>query len=186
MSDRTGQNTLDNFERDVLPYLRSAYNLARWLTRNDQDAEDVVQEASLRAFKYFDSFHGGNTQRWLLAIVRNTCYTWIKRNRTPELPASFDQESDSADCGSYNPETFQANAVDRRMLNEALENLPPEYREVVILRELEELTYKEIAEVTGVPLGTVMSRLARARRLLQIALRDRAANGNMVRSVFEK
>jgi len=172
MSQHNAQNNFNNFERSVLPYLDSAYNLARWLTRNDQDAEDVVQEASLRAFKYFDSFHGDNCRAWLLAIVRNTCYTWMKRNRTPEFAASFDEEADRADRKAPKQETLQANGADWPMLNSALEALPTEYREVVILQGLEGLTYREIAEVVDIPIGTVMSRLARARKQLQMALRD--------------
>jgi RNA polymerase sigma-70 factor, ECF subfamily len=176
MSQQNRQNNFNNFEEDVLPYLHSAYNLARWLTRNDQDAQDVVQEASLRAFKYFDTFQGGNCRTWLLTIVRNTCYTWMRRNRPPELVASLDEEIDSASCEASTPETLHANTADLRMLNKALEDLPAEYREVVILRELEDLTYKEIAEVADIPIGTVMSRLARARKRLQIGLSERPAN----------
>jgi len=172
MSQHNVQDNSNNFERSVLPYLDSAYNLARWLTRNDQDAEDVVQEASLRAFKYFDSFHGDNCRTWLLAIVRNTSYTWLKRNRTPEFPASFDEETDRADREAPNQETLQANSADWPMVNNALEALPTEFREVVILHGLEGLTYREIAEVVDIPIGTVMSRLARARKRLQAALRQ--------------
>jgi RNA polymerase sigma-70 factor (ECF subfamily) len=162
MSQHKAQNNFNNFEQSVLPYLDSAYNLARWLTRNDQDAEDVVQEASLRAFKYFDSFNGDNSRTWLLAIVRNTCYTWMKRNRPPESPAVFDEEAHAA-----------ATSADWPMLNSALAALPPEYREVVILHGLEGLTYREIAEVADIPIGTVMSRLARARKQLQTSLGNR-------------
>src|SRR5690349_13883398 len=136
MSQHNGQNNFNSFERSVLPYLDSAYNLARWLTRNDQDAEDVVQEASLRAFKYFHSFHGDNCRTWLLAIVRNTCYTWMRRNRTPEFLAPFDEETDRTECKAPNQETLQANAADRRRFDNALEALPAEYREVVILHGL--------------------------------------------------
>src|SRR5678815_2725062 len=108
MSQHKAQNNFNNFEQSVLPHLDSAYNLARWLTRNDQDAEDVVQEASLRAFKYFNSFDGDNSRAWLLAIVRNTCYTWLKRNRRPEFPASFDEQTDKADHNVHDPKTLQA------------------------------------------------------------------------------
>jgi RNA polymerase sigma factor (sigma-70 family) len=166
-------NCQSDFERDVLPHLDSAYNLARWLTRNDHDAEDVVQEACLRALKYFGSFHGVNCRTWLLTIVRNTCYTWMRRNRASACLSSFDEEIHSAYSEASNPETLQAIAADWRMLDKALEELPAEYREVVILHELEELTYKEIAEVAGIPMGTVMSRLARARKRLQKALSHR-------------
>ena len=176
MSQHNAQNNFNTFERSVLPYLDSAYNLARWLTRNDQDAEDVVQEASLRAFKYFDSFHGNNCRTWLLAIVRNTSYTWMRRNRTPEFLTSFDEETVAADRQASKQQALQPNGADWPMLNSALEALPTEYREVVILHGLEGLTYKEIAEVVDIPIGTVMSRLARARKRLQTAVGDRIVN----------
>jgi RNA polymerase sigma-70 factor (ECF subfamily) len=172
MSQHHGLNTFNNFERDVLPHLDSAYNLARWLTGNNQDAEDVVQDASLRAFKYFDTFQGGNCRAWWLAIVRNSCYTWMRRNRIPALLTPFDEETDSAFFEPSNLQTPQARAVDWQTLIDALENLSTEYREVVVLRELEGLTYKEIADVTETPIGTVMSRLARARKRLQTVLSD--------------
>jgi len=166
-------NQLTRFEQVVLPHLDAAYNLARWLTRNGHDAEDVVQEAYLRAFKFFSGFHGGNGRAWLLTIVRNTSYTWLQQNRRHELTTDLDevQEIESHDPG---PETLLQQSIDHALLREALEALPVEYREVVILRELEGFSYKEIADLADVPLGTVMSRLARARKRLQQYLSERA------------
>lgn len=162
------QNKLAHFDQAVLPHLDAAYNLARWLTRNDADAEDVAQEACLRAFKYFGGFHGGDSRAWLLTIVRNTCYTWLQQNRAHELTTVFDEETHSVE--GDNPETMLLERADSKSLKQALEGLPIEFREVVILRELEGLSYKEIAGIADVPIGTVMSRLARARKRLQLCL----------------
>lgn len=161
------------FEQAVLPHLDAAYNLARWLTRNDQDAEDMVQEAYLRAFKYFDGFHGTNSRAWLLTIVRNTCYTWLQHKQAPELTTSFDEELHSSESEAFNPEDLLLHSVNAQFLREALEELPVEFREVILLRELEGFSYKEIATIMDVPLGTVMSRLARARKRLQHELTSR-------------
>ncbi len=161
------QDRVALFEQTILPHLDAAYNLARWLTRRDQDAEDVVQEAFLRAFKFFDGFHGGDSRAWLLMIVRNTCYTWLRQNRTPEPPAAFDEDLHEVECESSNPEAWLQRSADQQLLEHALEALPAEFREVIALRELESLSYKEIAYVTQTPVGTVMSRLARARKQLQ-------------------
>ena len=161
---------LQNFEEAILPHLRAAYNLARWLTRNETDAEDVVQEAYLRAFKHFGSFHGGDGRPWLLAIVRNTCYTWMQHNRSPELTIPFDDELHETESKDLNPEALLLQSVDTQMVREAVEKLPVEFREALVLRELEGLSYKQIAEVADIPLGTVMSRLARARKRLQESL----------------
>ena len=162
--------TTGSYEEALLPHLDAAYNLARWLTRDERDAEDVVQEAYLRAFKHFDAFKGGNARPWLLAIVRNTYYTWVQRNRLPEvITAPFDEEKDMHISDTPDPETLLLKEADRKMLRRALRKLPAEFLEVIVLREFEELSYKEIAEVVQVPVGTVMSRLARARkRLAQI------------------
>ena len=146
----------------------AAYNLARWLTRDEHDAEDVVQEAYLRAFQFFDGFHGGNSRAWLLTIVRHTCYTWLRKNRAHESVA-FDEELDFVES-SVSAEELVLHKTDRQLLRHALEELPVEFREVIVLRELEDLSYKEIASIVGVPLGTVMSRLARARHRLQQSL----------------
>ncbi len=155
------------FEQLVLPHLNAAYNLARWLTRNEHDAEDVVQEAYLRALRFFGGFHGGDARAWLLAIVRNTCYDWLRRYRPTQVHASFDEDLHGAVDPSPTPEDVLLERADRLRLREALEALPLAWREVLILRELEGLSYKEIADVAGIKMGTVMSRLARARTRLQ-------------------
>jgi RNA polymerase sigma factor (sigma-70 family) len=165
------------FEDTLLPHLSAAYNLARWLTRNDQDAEDVVQEAYLRAWKFFGSFHGGESRPWLLTIVRRTCYTWLQHNRAHGEVTEFDDEHHSVASAEANPETLLLHRVDAQELRHALEALPLEFREVIILRELEDCSYKEIAAITDVPLGTVMSRLARARQRLQHWLVSQAQGG---------
>jgi RNA polymerase sigma factor (sigma-70 family) len=163
LGNRTG------FEQAVLPHLDAAYNLARWLTRNDQDAEDVAQEACLRAMRFFDGFHGGSIRPWLLTIVRNTYLTWLRKNKTEETAPLDEIES-----AASNPEELLLGQVDGAALRRALDALPSEYREAIVLRELEEMSYKEIASVAGVPIGTVMSRLARARRRLQELLLEGA------------
>jgi RNA polymerase sigma factor (sigma-70 family) len=161
------------FDDAVLPHLNAAYNLARWLTRNDQDAEDVVQEASLRAFKYWNGFSGRDCRAWLLAIVRNTFYSWQReRSVQPELTA--DGELDDIDVCAPNPERELLRSADREILKAALEDLPVEFREAIVLREMEGLSYKEIADIGNVPIGTVMSRLARARKRLQVFLTSAA------------
>jgi RNA polymerase sigma-70 factor (ECF subfamily) len=167
------------FRRVVLPHLGDAYALARWLTGSRADAEDVVQEACLRAFKFIESFHGDDGRAWLLGIVRNTYYTWLKRNKVAMLAVPFDEESfDSGELEasgdrSANPlEQLLQEKDAKRLVNAALERLPEEFREAVVLRELEGLSYKEIAAIAGIPLGTVMSRLARARKLLLQYLRQ--------------
>ena len=159
------QNKVAQFEQTVLPHLDAAYNLARWLTEDDHDAEDVVQEACLRAFRFIDGFRGGDSRAWLLTIVRHTCYTWLRKNRAHE-PAAFDEELDDFEAEASAEELLLQNA-DQHALRRAIEDLPAEFREVIVLRELEGLSYKEIAVIAGVPLGTVMSRLARARKRLQ-------------------
>ncbi len=169
--------TRTQFEDAVVPHLNAAYNLARWLTRNDQDAEDVVQEAYVRAWKFFGGFHGGESRPWLLTIVRRTCYTWLQHNRAQEPVIEFDDERHSVASEAANPETLLLHRVDAQELRHALEALPMEFREVIILRELEDCSYKEIAAITGVPLGTVMSRLARARQRLQHWLVSQAHGG---------
>jgi RNA polymerase sigma-70 factor (ECF subfamily) len=157
---------LQLFEQTVLPHLDAAYNLARWLAGNDHDAQDVAQEASLRAFRYFEKFRGENARAWLLTIVRNTFYTWLRKNRPPESTVEINDETLAVEDVSANaeasPQFADADAVRR-----AIAELPVEFREIVILREMEGFSYKEIAELAEVPIGTVMSRLARARKLLQ-------------------
>jgi RNA polymerase sigma-70 factor, ECF subfamily len=154
----------------MLPHLDAAYNLARWLTGNDTDAEDVVQEAYLRAFKFFAGFHGDNSRAWLLKVVRNACYTWLQHNRAHALTIEFDETLHSGE--SDTPEILVLANLNTHWLKHALEALPPEFREAVILRELEGFSYKEIASLAEVPVGTVMSRLARARKRLQQCLAD--------------
>jgi RNA polymerase sigma-70 factor (ECF subfamily) len=160
------KSDLLKFEEAALPHLGAAYNLARWLTHNDTDAEDVVQEAYLRALRHFDSFRGGDGRPWLLAIVRNTCYTWLQRNRTSDWQVPVDEETTENIETDSNPETVLLREANTLMVRRAVEKLPPEFREVIVLRELEELSYKQISEVVDVPIGTVMSRLARARKRL--------------------
>lgn len=156
------------FEQLVLPHLDSAANLARWLLRNRADSDDLVQEAMLRAYRFFDGFRGGDAHAWLLQIVRNTCYTWLEKNRPAELMTEFDEEVHQVPAAT--PETLAAQADERERLMQALESLSPRSREVIVLRELEGCSYKEIGEITGIPIGTVMSTLSRARERLQQTL----------------
>ena len=166
------QSSAVRFEQIALPHLPAAYNLARWLVRNDQDAEDIVQEAYLRAFKFFDGYRGGESRTWLLTIVRNTCYSWLQRNRARELTDSIDEtEIEASDF--TNPELRLVQDADAQMVRAALAELPLEFREVTVMRELEELSYKEIAMIADMPIGTVMSRLARGRKRLQALLATR-------------
>lgn len=162
------------FQAIVLPHLNSAFNLACWLTGSRQDAEDIVQEAYLRAFKFFDSFHGEDARAWLLTIVRNTFNNWYRDNHLQQRGALFDEEIHSLETlnavgkayTETNPETLLMQKDCERLLHKALEALPLEFREVMVMRELEELSYKQIAAIVGIPIGTVMSRLGRGRRLL--------------------
>jgi RNA polymerase sigma-70 factor (ECF subfamily) len=172
------ENHMPNFEELVLPHLDAAYNLARWLTRNTHDADDVVQEAYLRAFRFFGGFHGGDARTWLLKIVRNTCYTWLHKNRVQQTAAPFDEQVHTDIAESRNPETLLLRKAAGQSLNRALEELPTAFREVLVLLEVEGLSYKEIAEVLGIPIGTVMSRLARARRRLRESLSRDLSNEN--------
>jgi RNA polymerase sigma factor (sigma-70 family) len=180
----TQQTNSMTFEEAVLPHLDAAYNLARWLTRNKQDAEDVVQEAYLRAFRFFGGFHGGNSRTWLLTIVRNTCYTWLHQNRAGQ-PAAFDEQVHTDTAQSQSPETLLLRKADGQLLNHALEELPAAFREVLVLLELEGLSYKEIAEILGIPIGTVMSRLARARHRLRELLSGHFSNTEALESKSE-
>ena len=162
------------FESVVLPHLDAAYALARWLTRNDADAADVVQEAMLRAFRYFDTYREGDAKSWILRIVRRTCYSWLERNRPTDIVPLDDEEVlDKGDVNGQvatgNTEALLQNRSDLRRLDVLIEKLPAPLREVIVLRELQELGYREIGEITGVPVGTVMSRLHRARSALRRA-----------------
>jgi RNA polymerase sigma factor (sigma-70 family) len=164
-------NQRADFEAAVLPHLDVAYNLARWLLRDANDAKDVVQDAYLRAIRFFDSFRGGDSRSWLLTIVRNACYTWLRKARPDELQVSFDEESHSREGGGSNPEVDLLRNADAQSLKNALERLPVGLREAIVLRELEGLSYAEIAAVADIPIGTVMSRLSRSRKRLQESLR---------------
>ncbi len=158
------------FERAVLPHLNSAYNLAHWLTRNEHDAQDVIQEACLRAWGSFDTFLAGRDGRaWFLTIVRNTCFTWLRKSRSSGATIQVEEDFQVADI-SPDPEALVIKNMNSQMIRHAMEQLPLEYREILILRELEELSYKEIAKIIETPLGTVMSRLSRARRELYVLL----------------
>jgi RNA polymerase sigma factor (sigma-70 family) len=157
---------IERFDRVIIPHMTAAYNLARWLTRNDQDAEDVTQDACVRAFRFLDGFHGSDGRAWLLRVVRNTCYTWLQQNRMHDATLTIDDALDLP-SSAYNPETLVLQRMDYDRLAKALEELPVEFREVMVLRELEGMSYKEISDVIDVPIGTVMSRLARARRRIQ-------------------
>ena len=164
---------LRRFEATVLPHLDAAYTLARYLLQNEEDARDVVQDTYLRALKYFGGFRGttaGEGRPWLLAIVRNTAFSRRHRDRHGAAITVFDEQLHSDAVNDVHPESELLGSDARESLHQAIDNLPLEFREVIILRELEGMSYKEIAEVTGVPLGTVMSRLARARDRLQRAL----------------
>jgi RNA polymerase sigma-70 factor (ECF subfamily) len=169
----TGRKPRDRFEAVVMPHLDAAYALARWLTRNDADAADVVQDAVLRAFRYFDGYRGGDARSWLLKIVRRTCYSWLERNRLADLvPFAEEADGDSTDAPHAaavvdSGEALLQSRSDLRRLQRLIEGLPPPLREVIVLRELDELGYAELAEIIGVPIGTVMSRLHRARALLR-------------------
>ncbi|GLV60826.1 hypothetical protein KDH_76450 [Dictyobacter sp. S3.2.2.5] len=155
------------FEQLILPHLDAAYNLARWLTHNDQDAQDMVQEACLRAFRFLQGFRGGDSRVWLLTIVRNTCYTWLRQRRLDEQMVPFDEELHDRESDVLNPEVLHLRRIDQQKLSAALAALPLEFREVMVLRELEEMSYRDISTIVHIPLGTVMSRLARARKQLQ-------------------
>jgi RNA polymerase sigma factor (sigma-70 family) len=162
------QSTL--FEESILPHLDAAYNLARWLVRNGADSEDLVQEACLRAWKSFAGFRGGDGRGWLLTIVRNVCYTWLRENRPQRLAVEFNEDLHSEDVEVPEPERLLVESSSRETIKKALQELPVEFREAIVLRELEGLSYKEISEIASVPIGTVMSRLARARARLQLCL----------------
>ena len=161
------------FELLVLPHLDAGLNLARWLTHNDHDAQDVVQEAFVRAIRFVEGFRGDNARAWLLRIVRNTCFSWLKENRPADLIAFDDADSalhEIAAPAADEPPSIAMRNADRQRINEAIAALPIVFREVLVLRELEDFSYKEIARIADIPVGTVMSRLARARGLMQQAL----------------
>jgi len=179
---RSSDQSKGRFEQVVLPHLDAAYNLARWLTRNDHDAQDIVQDAMLRAFRFFDGLRG-EPKPWLLAIVRNCCFTWLQANRPADTVAFNETLAELLPSEDDGPEALAVRNSDRKMLNTAIDTLPAPFREVLILRELEDLSYKDIARIAEVPIGTVMSRLARARRMLADSLR---ATHNISRTQVHK
>lgn len=165
-SDEARERT-QRFEALVMPHLEAAYNVARWMTRNASDAEDIAQEAMLRAFRFFDTFRGEDGRVWLLTIVRNTYLTWIRRQAPQQNSAEFDERIHTDLEAAVTPERSVLAQAKSEDVRRAIEQLPPEYREVILMREIEELSYKEMAAITQSPLGTVMSRLSRARSMLR-------------------
>jgi RNA polymerase sigma-70 factor (ECF subfamily) len=157
----------ERFEQTVLTHLDAAYNLARWLVHSPADADDVVQESCLRALRFFGGFRGGDGRAWLLKIVRNTCYSWLRKNRPAEINDEFDETVHTPAQATDSPEAKLISRAESDRLRKALEALPAAFREVLVLREIEGLSYKEISDVTGVPMGTVMSSLSRARQKLR-------------------
>ena len=153
-----------------MPHMDAAYNLARWLAGNEPDAQDVVQDACLRAFRFFDGFHGGNSRSWLLRIVRNAFYDWLRQNRGGPATTQPDEFLHEIPEDKPGPDAALRDKVDHAVLHQAIAELPVEFREVLILRELERFSYKEISDVADLPIGTVMSRLARARAQLRLLL----------------
>lgn len=160
------QSKVVRFEEIALPHLGAAYNLARWLVHNEHDAEDIVQESYLRALKFFSGYYGGDARTWLLTIVRNTCYTWLQKNRLLRLADPIEDKLDELGMDFLDPEVLLLQHLDSQTVRNALQELPVEFREVVVLREMEGLSYKEIANVVDIPIGTVMSRLKRGRERL--------------------
>ncbi|HEX4056172.1 MAG TPA: sigma-70 family RNA polymerase sigma factor [Tepidisphaeraceae bacterium] len=160
------QELVNRFRQKVLTHLDEAYNLARWLTRDRHDAEDIVQEACLRALRGFGNFRGDDARAWLLTIVRNTCYTWLKRQRTRDTAVDVDTDVDTVESASADPFSVLSRNLQSEQLRAAVEDLPVEFREVIVLKDLQGMSYREIAKIVAVPIGTVMSRLARGRRRL--------------------
>src|ERR1700751_1260898 len=161
------EHELASFEAMMLPHMDAAHNLARWLLRNEQDAQDVVQEAYLRAFKSFGGFHGSNGRAGLLTIVRNTSYTLLKKHRAVDLTTTFDEAIHASGHESASPAIILEHAEDAELIKNAMDALPAEFREILTLRHQESLSYTEIGEILKIPIGTVMSRLARARGKLR-------------------
>jgi RNA polymerase sigma-70 factor (ECF subfamily) len=179
-----GANQRERFEHWVIPHLDAAYNLARWLMKDEERARDMVQEACLRALRHLDGFGGGSPKAWLLTIVRNACYSELQSLRSERSLTEFDETLHSLDCAmgfaarrSDSPEAQYLRGAEREQLHRSLDALLPEYREILVLRELEGLSYKEISAVAAIPLGTVMSRLGRARAALQKQLLADARKG---------
>jgi RNA polymerase sigma-70 factor, ECF subfamily len=166
-ADRLTQEDRRRFEEIFLPYLDAAYNLARWIIQHDQDAQDVVQDAYIRALKGFHRFRGGNSRAWFLTIVRNTAYTFLNRRAAEEKLIPYEEEKHANIISIDDPDHELPAEAQKEYFQRVLERLPLEFREVIILYELEGLSYKELASTLGIPVGTVMSRLSRARRRLQ-------------------
>jgi len=174
----TAPATGESFDEVILPHLDAAFRLARWQMRNEHDAEDVVQEASLRALRYFRTFSGGNGRAWFLRIVRNTCWSWRGQSVQP-LSDPFDEEQHSGVQSASDPETLLLQTDDVTSIERAMCNLPDRFRELLVLRELEGLSYRELADEMGIPMGTVMSSLSRARQAFRAALTTTpATDGN--------
>ena len=171
--DAAQEHELASFEEMMLPHMDAAHNLAKWLLRNEQDAQDVVQEAYLRAFKSFGGFHGSNGRAWLLTIVRNTSYTLLKKNRAVDLTTPFDEELHASGHESVSPATVLEHGEDADLIRQVMDELPVEFREILTLRHMEGLSYSEIADIAQLAPGTVMSRLARARARLKQGLAAR-------------
>jgi RNA polymerase sigma-70 factor (ECF subfamily) len=168
------ESRLRLFEEVILPHLNAAYNLARWLTRNEHDAQDVVQESYLRAFRFFDGFRSGDGKAWLLEVVRNTCFTFHRREKRSATSVAFEESIHTPAVNLPNAEEALVEANNRKMLRGCIDGLPEAFREVLVMRELEEMSYRQIADVTGLPVGTVMSRLSRARKRLEECAKARA------------
>jgi RNA polymerase sigma-70 factor (ECF subfamily) len=166
-SEINQQRKLQLFEECILPHLNAAYNLARWITRNEHDAQDIVQESYLRAFRFFDGYRGGDGKSWLMAVVRNTCSTWRRRESRDSSNEPFDEKAHSSNRQMQNQEEKLVDSSKMSVLRNCIEMLPLEFREVIVMRELEEMSYREISEVASLPVGTVMSRLSRARKRLE-------------------
>ncbi|MGE5833156.1 MAG: sigma-70 family RNA polymerase sigma factor [Acidobacteriota bacterium] len=172
MHNELSGDAIASFDEIILPHLDAAHNLARWLVRGSDDAEDVVQEACLRAFRYFGTFRGGSARAWLLSIVRTTAFGWLQKNHAQQLATEFDEEIHRKEGEALNPEALLLQRADTQLLEQAMNHLPDRLREVLVLREVEGLSYKEIAEVVAVPMGTVMSTLFRARERFRHAASD--------------
>ena len=161
------------FDSIIMPHVDAAYNLAHWLTHNAHDAEDVVQDALLRAFKFLEGFRGTNSRAWLLTIVRNACYSWLEKNRKGASDTEFDEQLHGPELLDMDVDANSLSKADEQMVRDAIDELPLEYREALVLRELEGMSYKEISEISKIPIGTVMSRIARARKALATRLGKR-------------
>jgi RNA polymerase sigma-70 factor (ECF subfamily) len=161
------ESRLRLFEEAILPHLNAAYNMARWLTRDEDDAQDVVQEAYLRAFRFFESYRGENGKSWLLEVVRNTCFTFHRRQKRHVTNVEFDETTHTPSGNPPDAEEALVLASRQSILQNCIKGLPDAFREILVMRELEEMSYRQIADVTGLPPGTVMSRLSRARKRLE-------------------